>query len=103
MYNRVLVPIDGSETSVRALHEAIRVGPCQKAAVLHLLYVVDTITNVPQSESPPSYIKEIYAQARTEPPASRQRGRERNATDTLPAAAGTERVNRFRFHAFAGW
>ncbi|MBI3779067.1 MAG: universal stress protein [Gammaproteobacteria bacterium] len=64
MYNRVLVPIDGSETSVRALHEAIRVGQCQKAAAIHLLYVVDTITNIPQSESPPSYIKEIYAQAR---------------------------------------
>lgn len=64
MYNRVLVPIDGSETSLRALHEAIRVGQCQKAAAIHLLYVVDTITNIPQSESPPSYIKEIYAQAR---------------------------------------
>lgn len=64
MYNRVLVPIDGSETSLRALHEAIRVGQCQKAAAIRLLYVVDTITDIPQSESPPSYIKEIYAQAR---------------------------------------
>ena len=64
MYNRVLVPVDGSETSTNALHEAIRIGQYQQAAVIHVLYVIDTITNVPQSESPPSYIKEIYAQAR---------------------------------------
>lgn len=64
MYNRVLVPIDGSETSKRALHEAIRIGQCQKAAEIRLLYVIDTISYIPQTETPPSYIKEIYEQAR---------------------------------------
>ncbi|GAB4510624.1 MAG: universal stress protein [Sulfuricaulis sp.] len=64
MYNRVLVPIDGSETSLRALHEAIRIGQCQEAAEIRLLHVIDTVSYVPQTEPPPSYVKEIYAQAR---------------------------------------
>jgi len=65
MYNRVLVPIDGSETSLCALREAIRIGQCQhEGTQIRLLYVVDTLSNVPQTETSPSYIKEIYAQAR---------------------------------------
>ena len=65
MYNRVLVPIDGSETSLCALREAIRIGQCQhEETQIRLLYVVDTLSNVPQNEASPSYIKEIYTQAR---------------------------------------
>ena len=64
MYNRILVPIDGSETSMRALHEAVRIGQCQEAAEIRLLYVIDTISYIPQTETPPSFIKEIYTQAR---------------------------------------
>jgi nucleotide-binding universal stress UspA family protein len=65
MYNRVLVPIDGSETSLCALREAIRIGQCQQGTTqIRLLYVIDTLSNVPQTETSPSYIKEIYTQAR---------------------------------------
>ena len=63
MYNRILVPIDGSETSLRALREAIRVGQCQQQAQLRLLYVIDTISYFPQTSTPPSYIKEVFSQA----------------------------------------
>ena len=66
MYKRIMVSIDGSNTSTRALHEAIRIGKHQQAAQILLLHVIDTISNVPQtgSGSPPSYIKELYSQAR---------------------------------------
>ena len=66
MYNRILVPIDGSDTSTRALREAIQIGLHQQTPEFRLLHVIDTISNVPQSGagSPPSYIKELYTQAR---------------------------------------
>jgi nucleotide-binding universal stress UspA family protein len=38
MYQRILVPIDGSQTSERALHEAIRVA--NREAQLRLVYVL---------------------------------------------------------------
>lgn len=41
MYQRILVPIDGSETSRRALQEAIKLG--DSAAQLRLVYVVEEI------------------------------------------------------------
>ncbi len=66
MYQRIMVSIDGSDTSTRALRAAIQIGQHQQAAAIRLLHVVDTISNVPQtgSGSPPSYIKGLYAQAR---------------------------------------
>jgi len=41
MYQRILVPIDGSETSERALQEAIKLG--DSAAQLRLVYVLEEI------------------------------------------------------------
>jgi nucleotide-binding universal stress UspA family protein len=41
MYQRILVPIDGSETSKRALQEALRLG--NSAALLRLVYVVEEV------------------------------------------------------------
>jgi nucleotide-binding universal stress UspA family protein len=41
MYQRILVPIDGSETSGRALQEALTLG--DSAAQLRLVYVVEEI------------------------------------------------------------
>ena len=66
MYNRIMVSIDGSNTSARALREAIRIGQYRPGAEIRLLHVVDTVSNVPQSGSGslPSYIEELYAQAR---------------------------------------
>jgi len=42
MYRRILVPIDGSPTSMQGLKEAIRLGADQRAR-LHVLYVVDEL------------------------------------------------------------
>jgi nucleotide-binding universal stress UspA family protein len=41
MYQRILVPVDGSETSERALQEALKLGG--SAAQFRLLYVVEQI------------------------------------------------------------
>lgn len=41
MYQRILVPVDGSETSRRALQEAISLG--DGAALLRLVYVVEEV------------------------------------------------------------
>ncbi|HEX5363464.1 MAG TPA: universal stress protein [Gallionella sp.] len=41
MYQRILVPIDGSETSDRALHEAIKLADGK--AQLHLVHVVEEV------------------------------------------------------------
>lgn len=66
MYKRIMVSIDGSNTSTRALHEAIRIGKHQQAAQIRLLHVIDTISYVPHnaSELQPSFLKELYVQAR---------------------------------------
>jgi nucleotide-binding universal stress UspA family protein len=42
MYRRILVPIDGSPTSMQGLNEAIRLAADQRAR-LHVLYVVDEL------------------------------------------------------------
>ncbi|OGA03593.1 MAG: hypothetical protein A2W68_19295 [Betaproteobacteria bacterium RIFCSPLOWO2_02_64_14] len=42
MYRRILVPIDGSPTSMQGLKEAIRLGADQRAR-LHVLHVVDEL------------------------------------------------------------
>ncbi len=44
MYQRILVPVDGSETSRRALQEAIRLG--DSTARLRLIYVVEEIISM---------------------------------------------------------
>jgi nucleotide-binding universal stress UspA family protein len=66
MYKRIMVSIDGSNTSTRALHEAIRIGKHQQAAQIRLLHVIDTISYIPHnaSELQPSFLKELYIQAR---------------------------------------
>ncbi len=65
MYKRIMVSIDGSNTSTRALREALRIGQHQPAAQIRLLHVIDTISNVPQtgSGSPPSYHQGAVTQA----------------------------------------
>lgn len=45
MYRRILVPIDGSPTSMQGLNEAIRLAADQRAR-LHVLYVVDELVVV---------------------------------------------------------
>ena len=51
MYKHILVAVDGSDTSNRALDEAIRLGSEQQAA-LRLVHVVDLIPTYTDLESP---------------------------------------------------
>lgn len=41
MYQRILVPVDGSDTSTRALQEAVRLSNAQTS--LRLIYVIDDV------------------------------------------------------------
>ena len=52
MYRRILVPLDGSATSMRGLREAIRVASAQNAR-LRLLNVIDDTLLVPAAYSNP--------------------------------------------------
>jgi nucleotide-binding universal stress UspA family protein len=64
MYRHILVPVDGSNPSQRALREAIRLGQCQQASEVVLLHIVDTVSYIPQTEqSAAAYFKEAHAQA----------------------------------------
>lgn len=58
MYNRILVPVDGSPTSERALSEAIRLAKLCSGTI-RLLHVVDPITHVTGFERPDIYASRI--------------------------------------------
>lgn len=60
MYNRILCPIDGSETSNAGLNEAIELAGLQGSKI-HLLYVLDTV----YLQSTGYMIGEIYDQLHT--------------------------------------
>ena len=51
MYKQILVPVDGSDTSNRALKEAIKLAKDQQAA-LQLIHVVDGATVYMMTETP---------------------------------------------------
>ena len=51
MYKQILVPVDGSDTSNRALEEAIKLAKEQQAA-LRLIHVVDETTVYMMVETP---------------------------------------------------
>ena len=52
MYQRILVPIDGSPTSTRGLDEAIRLAKLT-GATLHLVHVLDELVSPPVSTPEP--------------------------------------------------
>lgn len=58
MYDRILVPIDGSPTSERALAEATQLAKLC-SATLRLLHVVDPLTHITGFERPDVYVREI--------------------------------------------
>ncbi|RPH64618.1 MAG: universal stress protein [Burkholderiales bacterium] len=58
MYDRILVPFDGSPTSERALAEATRLAKLCSASV-RLLHVVDPLTHITGFERPDVYVSEI--------------------------------------------
>lgn len=63
MYKKILVPVDGSPTSIRGLQEAIKLAKNQGAA-LQLIHVVDELL----LDSPyfPGIDHEVYRQSRRE-------------------------------------
>jgi nucleotide-binding universal stress UspA family protein len=50
-YERILVPLDGSETSTRGLHEAIRLASGQKTRLV-LLFLIDGLPTLDEVASP---------------------------------------------------
>jgi nucleotide-binding universal stress UspA family protein len=58
MYQRILVPFDGSPTSTRGLDEAIRLA-APTGASLRLIYMVDDLLYVTGFESYPVYASEV--------------------------------------------
>jgi len=61
MYQRILVPVDGSPTATRGLREAIRLAKGHDAA-LRLLHVVDRLP-LTQGMEPPAIIEELLRSA----------------------------------------
>jgi nucleotide-binding universal stress UspA family protein len=57
MYQRILVPVDGSPTATRGLREAIRLAKGHDAT-LRLLHVVDRLP-LTQGMEPPAIIEEL--------------------------------------------
>lgn len=63
MYTHILVPIDGSPTSDRALAEAASLAQLTGAQV-RLLHVMDPVTHTRGFERPETYSQDILPQAR---------------------------------------
>lgn len=61
MYRTLLVPIDGSPTSERALAEAARLASLCGAR-LHILHVIDPIAHMTGFERPEVYVRDILPQ-----------------------------------------
>jgi nucleotide-binding universal stress UspA family protein len=63
MYQRILVPIDGSPTSTRGLDEAIRLARLT-GATLRLLHVLDELVFVTGLETGATYTKDVLPRIR---------------------------------------
>ena len=58
MYDRILVPIDGSSTSTRGLDEAIRLGKLTRGTI-RLMHVLDELVFVTGFESGATYLDDV--------------------------------------------
>jgi nucleotide-binding universal stress UspA family protein len=65
MYDRILVPLDGSDTSTRGLREAIGLARTQGAKLL-LLHVIDDYPLLLQSGSEPHHFDQLRQRLRDE-------------------------------------
>lgn len=82
MYDRILVPIDGSAPSLRGLQEAVALGKCLGARLV-LLHIVDDFPMVVDMAPAPAYQQTLELM--------RQRGHEvlARASETVQAAGLT--------------
>ena len=76
MYQRILVPVDGSETSDRGLDEALRLARLS-AGSLRLIHVVDPLKYVPGYVTYAAYSSDLVPLMKEEGEKLLQRGRER--------------------------
>jgi nucleotide-binding universal stress UspA family protein len=76
MYQRILVPIDGSPTSERGLDEAIKLAVLTRAD-LRLLHVVDELQHVTGFETCPVYATDIVPLLREAGETLLRKGRDR--------------------------
>lgn len=96
MYQRILVPVDGSPTSDKALDEAIALARLT-GAHLHLLHVVDELRYVNGFEPPAVYMDDVVPYMRQTAEKLLERGRNRAQeagvpADTLVVLGGLERI-----------
>ncbi len=97
MYDRILVPIDGSPTSERALAEAAGLARLCSAR-LRLLHVMDPLTHVTGYERPEVFVREIEPALRRSAQALLERARdglglEPGRVETVLADSRGERVS----------
>ncbi len=97
MYDRILVPFDGSPTSERALAEATRLAKLCSASV-RLLHVVDPLTHITGFERPDVYVSEIIPAMRRAAEDLLAKARDAVAADGVPVETAlieshTERVS----------
>ncbi len=65
MYQRILVPIDGSPTSIRALDEAVRLSKLTNGHI-RLLHVLDQMVFPAGFEGGATYLKDVLPRMRTD-------------------------------------
>ena len=82
-YQRILVPIDGSETAMRGLDEAIAVARLTGAS-LRLLHVLDELVFVTGFETGATYAKDVLPRLRRAGESILAVGRERAVAAGLP-------------------
>lgn len=93
IYQRILVPIDGSETASRGLDEAIALARAVGCG-LRLLHVVDDLVFMTGFETGTTYLKDVL-------PKLRQRGEEVLATARERAVAAGVPVDTLLLECFA--
>lgn len=84
MYDRILVPIDGSPTSEHALAEAVKLAKLCSATV-RLVHVVDPLSHVTGFERPDVYVSEIVPAMRRAAEALLGKARDGVAAGGVPA------------------
>jgi nucleotide-binding universal stress UspA family protein len=103
MYKRILVPVDGSNTSNIALDEAIRLAKGQQAG-LRIVHVVDTINlNVDSMADIAGTLRESGRKLLREAEARARRARVKTETELLEIQKVSERISDLVVKKAATW